>query len=164
MIRRPPRSTLFPYTTLFRSEEMRPVRHGFPRTQSVKRLEVLRQHPDPFADPTIPGADVFPEHAGLSRGRVAEALQDLDGGRLAGAVRSEQGEHLPAVDFKVNAVDGRDVRIPLHEAADLDHVLAHARHPRRTDIARCHGVFGLVVPRTPPSRPSSPRWLAPFQP
>src|ERR1035438_9601666 len=27
MIRRPPRSTLFPYTTLFRSAEMRPARH-----------------------------------------------------------------------------------------------------------------------------------------
>src|SRR3712207_8994560 len=28
MIRRPPRSTLFPYTTLFRSHEPRPVRPG----------------------------------------------------------------------------------------------------------------------------------------
>src|SRR5256885_11818372 len=31
MIRRPPRSTLFPYTTLFRSKR------GFPRTQAEKR-------------------------------------------------------------------------------------------------------------------------------
>src|SRR2546427_6342342 len=28
MIRRPPRSTLFPYTTLFRSPHASPVRHG----------------------------------------------------------------------------------------------------------------------------------------
>src|SRR5687768_17669395 len=28
MIRRPPRSTLFPYTTLFRSRSLRPVRPG----------------------------------------------------------------------------------------------------------------------------------------
>src|SRR5437899_5111569 len=132
-------------------EEMRPVRHGFPGTQSVERLEVLGQDPDSLADATIPGADVFPEDASLSRGRVAEALQDLDGGRLARAVRAEQGEHLPPVDVKVDAVDGRDVRIPLHEAADLDHVLAHARLPRGTDIARCHGVFGLLV-RAKPSR------------
>src|SRR3989441_9294009 len=27
MIRRPPRSTLFPYTTLFRSQDLRPGRH-----------------------------------------------------------------------------------------------------------------------------------------
>src|SRR2546429_1621289 len=28
MIRRPPRSTLFPYTTLFRSQSLRPARRG----------------------------------------------------------------------------------------------------------------------------------------
>src|SRR2546422_3361459 len=28
MIRRPPRSTLFPYTTLFRSEDLEPVEHA----------------------------------------------------------------------------------------------------------------------------------------
>src|SRR5260221_3381625 len=28
MIRRPPRSTLFPYTTLFRSQQSRPGQHG----------------------------------------------------------------------------------------------------------------------------------------
>src|SRR2546425_7724330 len=33
MIRRPPRSTLFPYTTLFRSREP-PFRKGFPMTAS----------------------------------------------------------------------------------------------------------------------------------
>src|SRR2546422_4268731 len=31
MIRRPPRSTLFPYTTLFRSQEVRRQRHRLPR-------------------------------------------------------------------------------------------------------------------------------------
>src|SRR2546425_6422186 len=30
MIRRPPRSTLFPYTTLFRSAIGEPIRHGVP--------------------------------------------------------------------------------------------------------------------------------------
>src|SRR5579884_1544627 len=30
MIRRPPRSTLFPYTTLFRSQSARPTGHGSP--------------------------------------------------------------------------------------------------------------------------------------
>src|SRR3712207_7778448 len=36
MIRRPPRSTLFPYTTLFRSGEQRPVRAArHPSRQSV---------------------------------------------------------------------------------------------------------------------------------
>src|SRR5256885_8492633 len=41
MIRRPPRSTLFPYTTLFRSERTgadRAARHGFHRTEGQPHL------------------------------------------------------------------------------------------------------------------------------
>src|SRR2546425_7318026 len=41
MIRRPPRSTLFPYTTLFRSKRIRSGRPGRPAT-SLRHLE----HPD----------------------------------------------------------------------------------------------------------------------
>src|SRR5437773_7423479 len=41
MIRRPPRSTLFPYTTLFRSRELR----------QLGRLERHRPEPDPAARP-----------------------------------------------------------------------------------------------------------------
>src|SRR3989449_11756970 len=39
MIRRPPRSTLFPYTTLFRSMDARPLRflQGFPGAVDVQR-------------------------------------------------------------------------------------------------------------------------------
>src|SRR5690348_18504669 len=42
MIRRPPRSTLFPYTTLFRSLERRPVHgggHGAELTRQPRRQE-----------------------------------------------------------------------------------------------------------------------------
>src|SRR3712207_7502042 len=49
MIRRPPRSTLFPYTTLFRSGDVRPIR---PDDASLKvphmgwnTLEARRNHP-----------------------------------------------------------------------------------------------------------------------
>src|SRR2546422_1731575 len=37
MIRRPPRSTLFPYTTLFRSPRRAPVRRGRRRHRGVSR-------------------------------------------------------------------------------------------------------------------------------
>src|SRR3712207_7450617 len=51
MIRRPPRSTLFPYTTLFRS----PVRHAVPerharRLQEVTRGDRLLDHPRAASD------------------------------------------------------------------------------------------------------------------
>src|SRR2546422_11639664 len=47
MIRRPPRSTLFPYTTLFRSVDARGARRG-----RRGHLLVLRSHP--AALPTLP--------------------------------------------------------------------------------------------------------------
>src|SRR3712207_8895283 len=44
MIRRPPRSTLFPYTTLFRSSRSRPMAIDLPdgRSESNEVLEALR--------------------------------------------------------------------------------------------------------------------------
>src|SRR2546426_7487641 len=46
MIRRPPRSTLFPYTTLFRSQQFRDVSHAIgsdvPRGQGQRRSRALR--------------------------------------------------------------------------------------------------------------------------
>src|SRR5438876_5843218 len=61
MTRRPPRSTLFPYTTLFRSPERRgggaarrlrgrlgsggPGRQGPPRRARSQRLQLVRLHP-----------------------------------------------------------------------------------------------------------------------
>src|SRR3712207_8476329 len=47
MIRRPPRSTLFPYTTLFRSQALPPRRKSSIQTVSP---------PDAFLQPLLPGA------------------------------------------------------------------------------------------------------------
>src|SRR5574343_828372 len=54
MIRRPPRSTLFPYTTLFRSERNRQLRHVFHRklwtvflyARSEEHTSELQSHHD----------------------------------------------------------------------------------------------------------------------
>src|SRR5256885_10552550 len=46
MIRRPPRSTLFPYTTLFRSQRMDDVvRFDIERGIEIRRTEVLHRPP-----------------------------------------------------------------------------------------------------------------------
>src|SRR3712207_8880286 len=54
MIRRPPRSTLFPYTTLFRSERLRPGRHqdqvGRPVDGGQAVVRLWREEPDPVGD------------------------------------------------------------------------------------------------------------------
>src|SRR2546427_5985456 len=47
MIRRPPRSTLFPYTTLFRSEVVVAVHHGV--------FGVIGQHQEHVGEPQNPG-------------------------------------------------------------------------------------------------------------
>jgi len=47
MIRRPPRSTLFPYTTLFRSDEIRPIQEegiidiNYDRVQAVGDILII---------------------------------------------------------------------------------------------------------------------------
>src|SRR3712207_8077508 len=48
MIRRPPRSTLFPYTTLFRSPPLRrPLPLPHPRLRRLLRDRLVREDPDP---------------------------------------------------------------------------------------------------------------------
>src|SRR3712207_7137189 len=44
MIRRPPRSTLFPYTTLFRSPALRLLPAQLVRGEAAQRVEQVRHH------------------------------------------------------------------------------------------------------------------------
>src|SRR2546427_9444757 len=59
MIRRPPRSTLFPYTTLFRSPLLRRDLGVAPRPQ-VGEGDVVDRHLHPFGRPPILGVLVEP--------------------------------------------------------------------------------------------------------
>ena len=49
---------------------------------------------------------------------AVEALADLDGGGLAGAVGTEQAEALARTDLEVEAVDGDDVTVGFAELAE----------------------------------------------
>src|SRR5256885_17062003 len=85
MIRRPPRSTLFPYTTLFRSEHRPPV--APPRTPGQRR-ERLGQADERQLGRGIPPLErrARPVHA-LKRPRVAVRPAQLSGeGRRLRAV------------------------------------------------------------------------------
>ena len=65
------------------------------RTVTFASLAAGLQHD---AEPRLPvdaaALRVDPEHAGLAAGAIPVALEDLDGGALAGAVRTEQREGL----------------------------------------------------------------------
>src|SRR5256885_9798240 len=53
MIRRPPRSTLFPYTTLFRSTRGTVVRVAAQRRGAARQVWVKWDHPDTLPNPSL---------------------------------------------------------------------------------------------------------------
>src|SRR3712207_7061180 len=71
MIRRPPRSTLFPYTTLFRSDDAGDARL---RLLALDRLGAV------LGDAALPGHGALPpgEGRGAARGREVERLRRED--------------------------------------------------------------------------------------
>src|SRR5689334_24340498 len=77
MIRRPPRSTLFPYTTLFRSRSRR-ARLGADRSQTVDHMEDEAHEP---ADQCAIDADVLEVAAdgGLQSGGDGARIPSPDG-------------------------------------------------------------------------------------
>src|SRR5256885_4972400 len=86
MIRRPPRSTLFPYTTLFRSRE----RGRDPKIQVV-RFDDARPRDEKRGGPP-PGGEVL-RHVSRAGRRAATAARP--GWRRAGSGRDAAGAPLP---------------------------------------------------------------------
>ena len=75
-----------------------------------------------------------------------DALQDLDCGRLPGAVGPEDGEHLTNVNGEGDTVDGSVLAIVLGEAEYLIAIVMHAETYRswpETRSARCAGQTGV---------------------
>src|SRR3712207_7187509 len=86
MIRRPPRSTLFPYTTLFRSDEGQQEASRGPR----RHHDVLRGDLDPVLPPVM-ARDGLPELRDARRHGVAEdAVERPPGGLADRSGRSEE--------------------------------------------------------------------------
>ena len=63
---------------------------------------------------------VDPAHLQPARVRFAQPDQAFDGGRLAGAVRSEQAENLARLDLEADAVDGGDAVVLFPEVVNDD--------------------------------------------
>src|SRR3712207_6974416 len=88
MIRRPPRSTLFPYTTLFRSRDAARGRDGRRRLGEAadrRRLVVERDHPvQPLAGP----AGQAGQGGGARRRRLPAGVRQI--GRATSELQSRQ--------------------------------------------------------------------------
>src|SRR3989475_12550985 len=110
MIRRPPRSTLFPYTTLFRSERIvaaaAPVDHRRGRLVGAAELHELEPgnrrsiESIEIVDVSLIGFDVDSAGVGLDSARervtereVVSRRADSGGGRLDPACRDEGEQH-----------------------------------------------------------------------
>ncbi len=79
------------------------------------------------------GADLRIEAANADGAAVgtAQALEDFDGGGLAGAVGAEQAEDFALVDAKANAAHGLDVAVVLDQIIYLKYGFGHDRQADR---------------------------------
>src|SRR2546425_6650092 len=76
MIRRPPRSTLFPYTTLFRSSHAQGLR-AFLETAVQATFEYLVEHPRLLRILTWEMAEGWQTYAQIARSRSEEDTSEL---------------------------------------------------------------------------------------
>src|SRR5713226_7532498 len=90
---------------------------GFFHGEPLGDLCVLKLHSQPFAERMIvAAAPLLAEHLDDAAIRRGQSFQDLDGGGLAGAIRSEQSEAFALADLEVQAVDGDQFAIALDES------------------------------------------------
>jgi hypothetical protein len=65
------------------------------------------------------------EHAHLPRVARPVALEDLDGGGLAGAIRAQEGEDLARADLEIDPPHRLQAVVGLAQALDADHGFGH---------------------------------------
>ena len=77
---------------------------GLAHLQLLRQLGLLQLHADPLVQPVSVGPRVEPEDPDLPAITFAQALQALDRGGLARAVRAEDAEDLALIDVERDAV------------------------------------------------------------
>lgn len=78
----------------------------------------MQDHADPFQPPVGGMLWVNPEDADVSAGAGERPLEDLDGGRLAGTIGTQERGHLGAFGMQIDSRDGFDVAVGLVQAAN----------------------------------------------
>src|SRR5205807_5524916 len=81
---------------------------------------LLEHDADALQQGPLPPGRVVAQDPDLARVGGAVPLEDLDGGRLAGPVRPEEGKDPTLRHLEVDAADGRDVAVGLLQAPDAD--------------------------------------------
>src|SRR3712207_4159324 len=113
MIRRPPRSTLFPYTTLFRSHAKKINSAVFPGQQGGPLMHVIAGKAVALG---IAGTEAFRERQRRTvEGAKAVAEQLLDVGHGVNVLTGGTDVHLVLVDLRESELDGQQAEDRLHE-------------------------------------------------
>ncbi len=97
--------------------------------EEVEGIELLRQHSYLAPDLLAAGPEIVPKNGDLPLGGLADALQYLHGGRLARAVRPQDGEDLSALYVQIDIVDRDQVLVALDQAPHRYDVLLHCNVP-----------------------------------
>ena len=102
--------------------------HADGLTHRVHRIELalLEHEPDPLAPCARRPSGIDAEHRHLAGGTGAVALEDLDRGGLARAVRAEQPEDLALADFEIDPLHRLVRSVAFPETADRDDGVTHA--------------------------------------
>ena len=108
---------------------------------------VLEHQPDPCPQRRTARRRIQPEHTGPSAVGAAIALDDLDRGRLARAVGTEQGDELAGRHRQRHAVEDGPLAVALDQPVDDD---------RR--VAGAHGAI-VAYWRSKSASVSSPTWI-----
>src|SRR5581483_800944 len=95
-------------------------REALPDRQVRVEGRRLQHHADPLAPRGAAALRVDPEHLDLAAVARAVALENLDRRRLARAVRTEQAEHLAALDREFDAAQRFVVAVPLAQPGNRD--------------------------------------------
>ncbi len=96
------------------------VLHGLAHGRARVEAAALQDDPDPLLQAAVAALGIPPEHPHLAPGAAPVALEDLDRRGLAGPVRPEQAEHLPALDGEGDAAHGLHVAVRLAQVCHLD--------------------------------------------
>ena len=131
---------------LFEADQAGSVTQIVGSGQLIVEADRIRQITDPAFDRKRLARRVESEHAHLTTGNLGQPEQHQDRGRLAGTVRSEQPENLPAPDGKGDVIDGNRLPVALGETLGLDNdVRAH----RRPNLATAPTMTSSAMPMMP---------------
>ena len=101
------------------------VEQVLPGGQAVVEPGVLGEHAGAAADRVTFDGGVVAEHERAAAVGKQHPVEEPDGRGLAGAVGTEQGEHLPGLESEAETVDGQAGLEPAREPLGLD----GGRHP-----------------------------------